>query len=260
MTDYKTGYRIEDEDHQFLAATSTPLLFSATVLPERVSYKDKGVRIENQGQFGSCGGHAGSTVLECLNYLDTGRWVQLSRWWCYIAAQREDGFNGKDAGCSISGLAKAMQKRGVCLETSLPYPDRYRDVLPQSAAEEAAKHKIKAWSRLPTADKVRQFIGSGLGFPAIGIPWMKGFDTGEISSRTYRGQNIGGHALAITGYNDAKDYFEIPNSWGTQAGVGGWFYMSYEFYDKIMAGGQSEGIGFSDLQEFRQPRTFGGMA
>lgn len=254
------GYLIEEEDHAFLESTSTPVLFTAGELPKRVSFREKGVRIENQGRFGSCGGHAGSTVLECLNFLDTGDWIQLSRWWCYIAAQRETGHNGRDAGCTISGLAKAMQSRGVCLETSLPYPDRYTDILPRAAAEEASQHKIKTWTRLPTSDQARQFIGSGLGFPAIGIPWMNGFQGGEISSRTYNGGSIGGHALAITGYDDSRRVFEVPNSWGQQAGQSGWFTMTYEFYDKIFQGNQAEAIGFSDLEEFAQPRTFGEMA
>jgi hypothetical protein len=259
VNEFKSGYLIEEEDHAFLESTSTPMLFSGPI-SQKVSFREKGLRIENQGRMGSCGGHAGSSVLECLNWLDTKDWVQLSRMWCYIAAQRETGHNGRDVGCTISGLAKAMQSRGVCLESSLPYPDRYSDVLPRSAAEEAAQHKIKAFTRLPTAEQARQFIGSGLGLIAIGIPWMNGFQGGEISSRTANGGSIGGHALAVTGYDDSTRTFEVPNSWGEQAGNQGWFRMTYEFWDKIFRGQNAEAIGFSDLEEFTQPRDFGGMA
>lgn len=253
------GYLIEEEDHAFLESTSTPVLFAGPI-PQKVSFREKGLRIENQGRMGSCGGHAGSSVLECLNWLDTKDWIQLSRMWCYIAAQRETGHNGRDVGCTISGLAKAMQSRGVCLESSLPYPDRYSDVLPRSAAEEAAQHKIKTFTRLPTAEQARQFIGSGLGLIAIGLPWMNGFQNGEISSRTANGGSIGGHALAVTGYDDSRRLFEVANSWGQQAGSSGWFTMTYEFWDKIFRTQNAEAVGMSDLEEFSAPRDFGGMA
>lgn len=261
MVDRKFGWLEEREDHQFLAATSSPILFSATVIKPRISYRELGMRIEDQLRFGSCGGHAGSTVAEGLNFIDTRQWVQLSRWWAYIAAQREDGINGRDAGCTISGLAKALQSRGICREVSLPYPmdGRYTDRLPQSAAEEALKHRIKSWTRLPTVEQLTQFIGTGLGLVAIGMPWLQGFDEGMISSQRHFGKNLGGHALAVTGYDLKKEILEIPNSWGERMGDRGWFYMTFEFYDKIMRSGNSEGIGMSDLSEYRKPRTFAGI-
>lgn len=261
MSEFKSGYLIEEEDHAFLESTSTPMLFSGAI-PQKVSFREKGLRIENQGRMGSCGGHAGSSVLECLNWLDTKEWIQLSRMWCYIAAQRESGHNGRDVGCTISGLAKAMQTRGVCLESTFPYPDRYSDVLPRSAAEEAAQHKIKAWSRLRSVDAMCQFLGTGQGAIAIGIPWVSGFANGdgELSSRTMRGQYLGGHAMEFSGYNLDSEIFETANSHGTIWGDGGYGRMTFELVTKLVNSGESEFIGMSDLEEFTQPRDFGGMA
>ena len=255
------GYLIEEEDHDFLESTSTPMLFAGAI-PKRVSFREKGLRIKNQLRMGSCGGHSGASVGEVCNFLDAKAWEQLSRMWCYIAAQRETGHNGRDVGCTISGLAKAMQTRGVCLESTFPYPDRYSDVLPRSAAEEAAQHKIKAWSRLRSVDAMCQFLGTGMGAISIGIPWVSGFanGSGELSSRTMSGQRLGGHAMAFSGYDMDKEFFETANSHGEGWGDKGWGRFSFELVAKLVANGESEFIGMSDLEEFSAPRDFGGMA
>ena len=41
-------------------------------------------------------------------------------------------------------------------------------------------------------------------------------------------QLLGGHAVAIVGYNDATGKFIARNSWGTSWGDHGYFYMPYQ--------------------------------
>lgn len=262
MSDWGLGYRIEDEDSAYLLETSTPILFSAAAgsLPESVSFRSKGLRIEHQGRFGACVGNAGSTCLEICNYIDTSTWIQLSRWWCYIAAQRATGMNGRDAGATISGMAQAAKERGVCLESTYKYPSVYVDNLPVNAANEAKEHRIKAYAKMTDVQSVRHFIGSGLGSVILGMPWMSviaNSTTGEMSERTFTGRNLGGHCLCVTGYHSNGD-LEIANSHSTQWGDKGWGRMTEGLARRLIQ--QGEWYGMSDLQEFTQPRTFGGMA
>lgn len=262
MSDWGLGYRIEDEDSGYLLETSTPILFAAPAdsLPPSVSFRAAGLRIENQGQFGSCVGHGGSSCLEICNWLDTRQWINLSRWWCYIAAQRATGMNGRDAGATISGMAQAAKDRGVCLESTYPYPSNYIDNLPSNAANEAKEHRIKAYAKMTDVQSVRHFIGSGLGSVILGMPWMSviaNSTTGEMSERTFTGRNMGGHCLCVTGYHSNGD-LEIANSHSSQWGDQGWGRMTEGLARRLIQ--QGEWYGMSDLQEFTQPRTFGGMA
>jgi len=42
------------------------------------------------------------------------------------------------------------------------------------------------------------------------------------------GQNVGGHVVALVGYNDAQQCWIVKNSWGTHWGEHGWFELSYD--------------------------------
>jgi C1A family cysteine protease len=42
-------------------------------------------------------------------------------------------------------------------------------------------------------------------------------------------QVVGGHAVMVVGYNDAKQVFVIRNSWGASWADKGYFYMPYAF-------------------------------
>ncbi len=43
-------------------------------------------------------------------------------------------------------------------------------------------------------------------------------------------EKVGGHAMFVVGYDDAKNAFEVQNSWGNNWGNKGYFYISYKDY------------------------------
>ncbi len=47
------------------------------------------------------------------------------------------------------------------------------------------------------------------------------------------GDMVGGHALLITGYNDETKMFKIQNSWGSDWGINGCCYMTYDHISNI---------------------------
>ena len=40
---------------------------------------------------------------------------------------------------------------------------------------------------------------------------------------------LGGHAVVAVGYDDSKECFIVRNSWGTNWGDAGYFYMPYAY-------------------------------
>jgi C1A family cysteine protease len=46
----------------------------------------------------------------------------------------------------------------------------------------------------------------------------------------YNMQNCAGHSVVITGYDDNRQLLKVRNSWGTEFGAKGDYYMSYNFF------------------------------
>jgi C1A family cysteine protease len=40
---------------------------------------------------------------------------------------------------------------------------------------------------------------------------------------------VGGHAVVAVGYNEARQWFTVRNSWGTGWGINGYFTMPYAY-------------------------------
>ena len=53
--------------------------------------------------------------------------------------------------------------------------------------------------------------------------------TGMVSMPKPGEQFLGGHAICVVGYDDSKKCFICRNSWSSQWGIGGYFYMPYEY-------------------------------
>ena len=213
------------------------------------------LNVEDQANMSSCGGHAGSTCVEGAYYLQTlGREnVQLSRMYCYLAAQRESGISG-DSGVTIEGLLRSLKNRGVCLEKTFPYPSQYTTRIPQGADEEAAKYRIGGHTPLRSYEECRDWIASGMGPIVVGMDWLASMaDAGPIIE-SYGGDAYGGHAVAWTGYSERRDansdpYIYLSNSHGRQWGGNGHAEMSPNVVRSIFRRG-CEVAGVTNLMEW----------
>lgn len=164
-------------------------------------------RTENQGQIGSCQGHALSSVLERLAFVH-GEKVQLSEIFAYLATQKIDGLLGQDNGSTISGGCKVGVEIGCCKEDVTGYPQSYPTKTEQarilSAANytAAAKYKAKSAWRVPDDhDALLDFIGGGGGVN-FGIMYYSGLIPRDRIVRTYNASaRGGGHAMCLLGYD-----------------------------------------------------------
>lgn len=252
-----TGYLIEQEDKDFLRATTAPQ-FSAPaefVPPPQMSFRGV-MHVENQGNMSSCVGHGGSSGLEALEYIANGGQVQMSRMAMYLLAQRASGIRG-DNGATISGCVKAQAEVGCCEETEFPYPGRYVNAIAPAALQAAGRHKILGHQKLNTYREVFNWISQGKGPVVFGMTWYTRVANtrGLVTQDDLRGPSTGGHCKLFCGYsgerdNDGELLIDDLNSHGTAWGEGGWAKWTSRAIDALGNDRNTEMIGITDITGF----------
>ena len=260
------GYDIQKEDRQWLASLpnwSSLMLSSSDYVEQRLDPREL-IKVENQGQQGSCQGHALSSCVEwCYTLATNGQVQQLSRAMGYYESQRIDGIRG-DSGSTISGGAKLATTVGICEESLWPYPSRYSNNRPSNWDEvtsNAGKYKIARAVRIKTYDEYRNFLGSLQGGINNGISWGGGMNTAIVEN--FSGSGGGGHAIAGLCLSERVDsqgrpYVWIANSWGENFGsreYPGWQEWSPKAIDQMLWHQWTEMIGLSEMPEVK-PRKF----
>lgn len=257
---YRLGYLIEQEDHERLRATSTPLhplvMRGAFKAPKSISHRSWR-KVEDQGEYNSCVGNGSSSGCEVLEYLKSGgkSILQFSRWYAYITAQQKGNAANSDDGAMIAWAADALTDTGVCPETMLPYPpgpDQYNPRLPQNAIDIGRKHRIRQHTVLGSYQEAFNYLASGMGVIVIGVPVDDRIqqNTGQpLTLRNMPQRSRFGHCMLIDGY-DAQGLLDLENSWTKRWGDGGFAKVDPPLVDFWCRDEGSEVVAISDLEVF----------
>ena len=224
--------RADARDHIYDPAKLGAVL---PTLPAVVDLRPGCSAIENQGQLGSCTGNAIAGLIE---YLDrkANKNLEVSRLFIYYQERVLEGTVNYDAGAYIRDGIKAVNIYGAPLESLWPYTIGRFATRPTTAAyADAAKRKAGAYQRVTNFAGVKSALAQG--YPVVvGFTVYESFEgnanntTGMMPyPNTATEQVLGGHAVAIVGYNDTLNggRFICRNSWGTNWGDRGYFYMPY---------------------------------
>lgn len=161
-----------------------------------------------------------------------------SRLFLYYQARLADGMENRDEGAFIGSGAQSLVATGLCEEQYHSYslgpfvrPDRI-------AYTDALDHKALTVRMVDqNVNFIRELLASGLPvtigflvFPSIQSPQIE--RSGDIpfpSSSERSHQPLGGHAVVLVGYDDARQCFLLRNSWGTTWGQQGYGSISYAY-------------------------------
>jgi hypothetical protein len=175
---------------------------------------DRRVPITNQGQLGSCTGHAGIGCMGTGGFFDTMpkgmAYDKKAAESLYSDATKVDPFNGSwpptDTGSSGLGIGKVLKSRGL----------------------------IKEYRHAITFDQALAALMDG---PVItGIPWTSGMmNTDANGFVTPKGSPDGGHEFCVYGVNVEEKYVYCANSWGTNWGLKGLFKMTFATWQNRLA-------------------------
>ena len=220
-----------------------PSLHSALVIPHYVNSgkpREKAVDrraecspIENQGDLGSCTTFG---ILGCMEFLELKEhktFVELSHLFLYRAEHALEGDIGQDNGANIADGIKCVATLGVCAEQLWPYVDSNFDVNPPPICyKDAVKRRVTAAKYIVSDEDAKDLINNGFIF-TCGITVYESFEgeaaaaTGIIPVPQSNEQILGGHCIDIVGYDDNAQHWIGRNSWGTDWGMSGYFYLPY---------------------------------
>ena len=138
---------------------------------------------------------------------------------------------GKDAGSTIPDALELVKSQGVATLKTMPYGD-YKQQPGAQAKQEAAQFRAESYEKLDGTN-----ISSLKAILAAGNPIIVGMQTYEnflaYSGGVYAnasGAHLGGHAMVVVGYDDAKGAFRIMNSWGDYWGENGFVWYAYKLF------------------------------
>ncbi len=233
VTRHLCGWRPSKPDHRDLVARG----LEAAAPPPKADLRPKCPPVRDQGPWGTCVANASLEAMGA-NYIREGRADPLlSRFDLYYETRVLEGVSpSEDSGLEIRDAMKVLANQGACLETTWPYVDENFAAAPSVVAQdEAAKHKIIFYLRLPSLRTIKASIAQG--FPVVGgfpVPENMQSDecarTGMVHFPTPSEGFVGGHAVMFVGYDDAERLVTFQNSWSTSWGAAGFGFLPYRFF------------------------------
>lgn len=172
--------------------------------------------------------------------------IHVSRLAEYYATRKIEGTTSSDSGATIRNTIKAAYTYGVCDETLWPYNvSKFATNPPSSVWAAMASHKVTSYHSISDGDLTTMKAALTAGFlVGYGFTVYTYFMTQDMATNAFlnlpgAGEKIeGGHAVCLCGYDDnkvnpfnpsSKGAFLVRNSWGTDWGLAGYFWVSYDY-------------------------------
>lgn len=191
--------------------------------------------VESQGDLGSCEGNAIVNAYELLIKKEQpAQFAELSRLFVYYNTRVLEGTESEDAGATIRDGLTCVKHIGICTEKLWPYNISKFAVKPTSECYNDAKSRtLTSYKSIKTIESVLEVLNDHIPV-VVGMEVFENFTylTQEDSVLGFPDkidQSLGGHAVSIVGYNLDKKLFLAKNSYGTDWGDLGYFWIPFDY-------------------------------
>jgi hypothetical protein len=185
----------------------------------------------DQGQQGSCVGWATAYALRSLQEQEERHWGYSDDHLFSPSFVYNLGNGGVDGGISIAAGLKILENYGAATLDVMPYNERDYKTQPGDGIKNMAwENRIASWSSIQGINDIKEAI-LNYGGALVGVPIYPEFDYINENNPIYddsSGKTRGGHAICLVGWDNDLQAFKFINSWGTEWGVNGFAWVSYE--------------------------------
>ncbi len=218
-----TKQKIDERDYQSTLKASINKSFVELKMPIIYDQKD----------LGSCVSNA---VALCVNY-----WLKISpsRLFIYWNARAIGKYEMyQDTGLSVRDGCKSIAKFFVTDEKNWAYDiSKFDTIPPLTAYNKVINLSDMSYTSVPQdLNSIKQYLING--YPLVfGIAVYSSFvssNTGIIPMPNVNTETLlGYHCVLIVGFDDSKLMFKVANSWGTNWGQKGYFYLPYSYVTNV---------------------------
>jgi C1A family cysteine protease len=206
-------------------------------LPKRVDMRKRCPPVYDQKELGSCTANAIGAALEFDQIKQKETAFTPSRLFIYYNERAMEGTVDSDSGAAIRDGIKTVVKHGACRERpTWPYNIGKFDVKPPKPAYvEGKEHQAIRYLRLTQSlAQLKGCLASGFPF-VFGFAVYESFESAQVARTGHapipkaNEALLGGHAVMAVGYDEAKQWFIVRNSWGAGWGMKGYFTLPYPY-------------------------------
>ena len=222
------------------AAKDTAGRKAALAAPEKragVDYSARMLPVRDSGDEGSVVGFAVASALEFQIRKHDGQRVRISPRYLYYAARKLGGLDlQSDAGANLRDAVAVVSEQGAVADSAWPYKAGQFAQAPPDDLDGAKRYRAHG-RPLKGAREIKSALQQ-YGPVVIGLTIYDSFNsanaisTGRIPDPKPSESIVGGHAVCIVGYDDARRRFKFENSWGADWGDKGYGYVSYDYVQK----------------------------
>jgi C1A family cysteine protease len=205
----------------------------------------KRILVDDQGSYGSCTAHALSYAFQLWALRGSGRFSgRPSRAYWYALSRILLGEDlRKDRGSTNSATLLALAQYGFVHENTYAYSGKNIFAAPPAAlTKEGSKTPLRIARRIglsnnQTSNEMVLCTELAQGKTIIigilvfsSFMWQSSLRSGNIPvPNTATEKVLGGHAIALTGYDTRRKRFLFRNSWGSRVGDKGHFTLPYSY-------------------------------
>jgi C1A family cysteine protease len=205
-------------------------------LPAKADLRAQCPPVYDQGQLGSCTANAIAAAIEFDRLKQKLDDFTPARLFIYYNERTMEHTIDSDSGAQIRDGIKSVGQLGDCPETEWPYDiAKFRTKPAAQCYADGLKYKAVLYQRMTqTLSQLKGCLASGYPF-VFGFTVYESFEgapmarTGHAALPKAGEKVVGGHAVAGVGYDDAKQWFIVRNSWGGQWGMKGYFTLPYAY-------------------------------
>lgn len=228
----------DSRDHNYAAAHRRK---AAAILPS-VDLEPAFPPCFDQGDLGSCTFNGIGGVFAYVSKRQSTKNVStiISRLMGYYGERYLEGTVDSDSGAAIRDGIKVLADSGVCREDIWPYEiEKFTQSPDDAAVKDAVLHKAAVYQRVQV-NVLDVMTSLSQNLPIVfGFSVPESFEdesvarTGIMPLYNPNESIIGGHCVVIVGYDQAKQILKVRNSWGTEWGQNGYFWMPFTNFTEL---------------------------